>query len=177
VGVLYLAYRDDDENDKLPHRYTSHSGLTIRYPDKWTVREAGLDTHLANRAEVLDARTPTQSRDVIIRITPPLPVRIYYRSNAPITDVLNQLGRSMSESGSRNFGNAESIKIGDRAAARAALLDPALEGFVLLIRVSDEQMVLVYATGITGSLSSFESTALDIARSIRYSPPQPTPTP
>jgi hypothetical protein len=169
AGVLYLVYRNNDDTaDKLPHHYESHSGLALSYPKGWTVREIGLNTLIANRMDVLDSRTPTQSGDVFVSIRPPLPIILYNRNNAPLTTILNSFARQLSDNSARTFNNAQAVTIGEYDAARAALIDPALEGFALLIRISDDQMVLLYATGILGAQSTWENTVLDIADSIRY---------
>jgi hypothetical protein len=170
---------DEAVRTLTPPGFTSRSGVSFYYPSDWAIEEREGLSRVANNLDALRALEPNPG-DFVVEIFPPLP-QSTFGGETSLANILLTMASSHNPDGSLTFGEPGATVIGGKAAARASITSPTTEGFALAMELSNDHIVLVFATGAIGTLQTNEETALDIAGSIQYTPPEPvtapTPTP
>jgi hypothetical protein len=166
---------DEAVQTLTPPGFTSRSGLSFYYPSAWAVEEREGTVVIANSIDALSAFEPGPT-DFMVQIFPPLP-RAMFGGETSLADILLTMAGSHNADGSLTFGEPGATEIGGKSAARASISSPTAEGFALVMQLSPDHVVLVFATGAIGTLQTNEETAMDIIGSIQYTPPEPAAAP
>jgi hypothetical protein len=171
--------KKDNEESKtvsLDQTFTSENyGLTLQYPDGWTIRDGDYAIEIGNKQEAIDvmnagadAVIPEDSFGLQIAAVPLAGIGM---AGQPIANVLKGTAVSMNSEDTR-AGEVKELKIGGREAARVDITNTKqkADGFAIGFMLDENIVIMIVGVASQGDLGKYEETATQIAATIAAAP-------
>jgi hypothetical protein len=166
--VLAVAACGKDKNEgkklSLSETYTSPTGLSVKYPKDWAVKEDNGQISIANSQEALGATDMAAGQfGVVVMLIPAGLV------TSP-KDALTMFTQSVSTEGT-TIGGVTDTKVGGKTAASTTMSDAKTDGKMFAIDLGDGNIIIAAIAAGKGELKNNEATGMDIIASVSYTAP------
>jgi hypothetical protein len=160
----------EDSSDTVPRlplteTYTSATGLSLRYPQDWSVEEDSDDGVIlvANRWDVLGTGEFRKGQAGLVIVPPARVAELTGNVTSP-KEALSAAIQGMSPGA--QFGTIQESLAGSRMVARAYASSGESEGFALAIALDQNTILVAFGGAARGELKEYEATLLEIAASV-----------